>query len=397
MLTDHRCSAARLRVLIAAESYAPSVNGVANSVARMESHLRDRGHEVLVLAPEAGPPGSGESVVRVPSRPLPFYRGLPVGLPSTDLVDRVIDCFQPDVVHLAAPVLLGYRVASAAVNRQIPVVAIFQTDLSGFANSYGLGSTAPALWWWLRRVHRLADVTLAPSTATAAQLTDHGIPRVGLWGRGVDLEMFDPALRSEVLRRRWTGSGAGSKPVIVGYVGRLAREKRIDLLRGVDRWPDTQLVIVGDGPERLDLERNLPGAHFTGLLRGRDLGSAVASFDLFAHTGAHETFCQAIQEAMASGLPIVAPASGGPVDLVEPDVNGLLYDPGDRAELERAVRRLADDPVLRASMGSAGQQRTAGRSWDRVCDELIEVYRRCCASRPCRRRPSPALVSTPAG
>ena len=158
-------SPAPLRVLIAAESYAPAVNGVAGSVARLEAHLRRRGHEVMVVAPAPGP--SSGSVVRVPSKTLPFYRDLPVGLPSNATLDAAFDQFQPDVVHLAAPVVLGARVATAAAQRNLPIVAIFQTDLSGFAQSYGLGASSAVLWRWLRRVHRMADVTLAPSTATA--------------------------------------------------------------------------------------------------------------------------------------------------------------------------------------------------------------------------------------
>ncbi len=371
-----------LRVLIAAESYAPAVNGVAGSVARLEAHLRRRGHEVMVVAPAPGP--SSSLVVRVPSRNLPFYSGLPVGLPSNAVLNEAFERFRPDVVHLAAPVVLGARVAVAASRRGLPIVAIFQTDLSGFAESYGMGASSAVLWRWLRRVHRVADVTLAPSTATADELRRRGLPRVGLWGRGVDLDLFFPERRNERFRRTVLDQADLDTP-LVGYMGRLAREKRIELLAGVARWPDARVVIVGDGPARPELERALPNAHFTGLLRGVELAAALASFDVFVHTGAHETFCQAIQEAMASGLPVIAPAAGGPLDLVEPEVTGLLYPPSDapigRLALERSVRRLLDDPQTRASMGSEGRARTAERSWDKVCDELIEVYRRCRSSR----------------
>ncbi len=385
MLVGMRCeqSGAKLRVLIAAESYAPNVNGVAHSVARLETHLRAHGHEVLVIAPDDAEAMPDPEVIRVPSRSLPMYRGLSVGLPSRPLIDQAIDRFRPDVVHLAAPVALGAAVGAAAGRRQIPIVAIFQTDLSGFARSYGLKGVSSGIWWWLRRVHRMADITLAPSTPTAHLLFRNGIPRVGLWGRGVDTEQFTPDRRSAKVRSDLLASPAkDDKPrAIVGFMGRLAKEKRVDLLEGIDRWADAQLVVVGDGPARADLERQLPNAHFTGMLGGDELAEVVASFDLFVHTGAHETFCQAVQEAMASGLPVVAPASGGPLDLVADGVSGLLYRPEDREDLERVVRALLDDPTQRKAMGAAGYARAVGRSWDRVCEELVEVYRRCRAGR----------------
>ncbi|WP_051062284.1 glycosyltransferase family 4 protein [Ilumatobacter nonamiensis] len=378
-----------MRVLIAAESYAPSVNGVANSVARLQEHLIRRGHQVMVIAPDPGPTEvDGVEVVRVRSRPLPFYRGVTVGFPSSQLVLGVLDRFEPDVVHLAAPVSLGARVAREAAARDLPIVAIFQTDLSGFARSYGLGSTSGAVWRWLRHVHRFADVTLAPSTATADELNANAIPRVGIWGRGVDGRLFAPHRRSDTWRRELLG--ADDQRTVIGYVGRLAREKRIDLLAGVDQWTNSKVVIVGDGPARTDLERQLPDAHFTGMLSGPALAEALASFDVFAHTGAHETFCQTVQEAMASGVAVVAPAAGGPLDLVEHGGTGLLYRPEDAESLHGSIRVLIEQPELRRQMGEAGHRRTVGRTWERVCDDLIDVYDHCRRSRPGRGGIQPA-------
>ncbi len=372
---------ASLRVLIVAESFLPAVNGVTNSVVRTAHHLRDRGHEPLIVAPEPGASSlDGIEVLRVPSRAFPLYQGFPVGMPGSGQVEELLDAFDPDVVHLAAPAVLGAKVAKAAAARDLPVVAIFQTDLAGFAQSYHLSSLSPLLWWWIRRVHRMADVTLAPSTATAELLHDHGIPRVGVWPRGVDRVLFDPAKRSEGFRRAVLGDEADTKP-LVGYVGRLAREKRIELLAELDRRPDLQVVIVGDGPYRDELRRSLPRAHFTGMLRGEELAEAVASLDVFVHTGAHETFGQTIQEAMASGLPVVAPAAGGPLDLVVEEVTGHLVAPGDSGALGAAVDRVLSDPARRRAFGHAARARTAQRGWDRLGDDLIDTYRRCCRLR----------------
>ncbi|MEM8925279.1 MAG: glycosyltransferase family 1 protein [Actinomycetota bacterium] len=366
-----------MRVLIAAESFLPAVNGVTNSVVRVVSHLQRRGHVPMVMAPAPGPSSiDGVPVLRVPSRELPIYRNFPVGVPTSAMVERILDETRPDVVHLAAPTVLGARVARAVAARDLPMVAIFQTDLAGFARSYGLSPLSPLLWWWLRRVHRVADVTLAPSTATAHELHRKGFRRVGVWPRGVDRALFDPDRRSDRFRRSVLGADAATTP-LVGYVGRLAKEKRIDLLAIMAERADLQLVIVGDGPHRPDLQRLLPRAHFTGMLRGRELAEAMASLDVFVHTGAHETFGQTIQEAMASGVPVVAPAAGGPLDLVADGETGFLYEPENTDQLMIAVDKLVGDPTMRDTFGAAARSRTANRGWDRLGDELIATYRRC--------------------
>ncbi|MEM7337797.1 MAG: glycosyltransferase family 1 protein [Actinomycetota bacterium] len=387
----------KLRVLIAAETFLPSVNGVTNSVLRVIEHLRLRGHEAMVMAPNPGPSFVDNTpVVRVPSQEFPMYRNLPVGFPTSKMIDKIVDEFQPDVIHLAAPAVLGARVAAAASARDLPVVAIYQTDLPGFAKSYGLSVLSPALWWWLRRVHRMADVTLAPSTAAAKDLHAQGVTRVGVWGRGVDRELFRPGRFSPEFRREVVGDHHDNA-VLVGYVGRLAREKGIDRLRWLQRIPDVKLVIVGDGPQADELKQLLPKAHFTGMLRGIGLATAMASLDVFVHTGTHETFGQTIQEAMASGLPVVAPASGGPLDLVVPDETGYLYEPDSDTAMVSAVNKLVSDPDRRRQFGAAGRIRTEERGWDRLGDELIETYHRCIELRvsmtDSRRSTRPTRVS----
>ena len=362
-------------MLLAAESYAPSVNGVANSVLRMQRHLVQRGHHVEVVAPSPGPDEvEGVSVARVPSRSLPFYRGLPIGLPSRTHLESLFDRVQPDVVHLAAPAILGRRAVSIAARRGISSVAVFQTDVSGFARSYGMGIGGAAVWSWLRRTHELAAVTVAPSTATIGLLEDNGVPRVGLWGRGVDSTLFRPDRSDERIGAALLDA-ADRDAVVVGYVGRLAKEKRLDLLRGIDERPGVRLVIVGEGPASDELRAMLPHAHFTGLLRGVELAQTLASFDVFVHTGAHEMFCQSIQEAMASGLPVIAPSAGGPLDLVDHGRSGLLYEPENPLALRAAVTTLVNHPEMRRRMGACGVERTVGRSWDVVCDELVSIYR----------------------
>lgn len=365
-----------MRVAIVTESFLPSANGVTTSVAHVLDHLRRRGHEALVICPGPAPQEyAGFPVLAVPGV---TFRGFRVGMPAAALV-RAIDEFRPDVLHAAAPFGLGYQALVVAQRRGIPTVALFQTDVAGFARRQKLGAASPAIWAWLRTVHSHADLTLAPSTATIAELVENGIERVDHWGRGVDARTYHPRRRgTKAVRalRRWVLRDAGPDAVVVGYVGRLAPEKEVERLRYLTADPRVRLLVVGDGPARRHLENLLKpmGALFTGKLTGPELADAYATLDVFVHTGAHETFGQTLQEAMATGLPVVAPAAGGPLDVVAEGESGYLFAPGDDAALARTVSVLAGDPAMRARMGEAGRRSVQPRSWQVLGDQLIEHY-----------------------
>ncbi|MGV0794424.1 glycosyltransferase family 4 protein [Mycolicibacterium sp. XJ1819] len=383
-----------MRVAIVAESFLPNVNGVTNSVLRVLEHLRRTGHEALVIAPDT-PPGEpaadklhdGVRVHRVPSRMFPKISSLPLGVPRPRIVN-VLRGFDPDIVHLASPALLGYGGLHAARHLGVPTVAVFQTDVAGFAHSYGVGYAARAAWAWTRHLHSRADRTLAPSTAAMERLAEHRVPRVHKWARGVDITGFAPSARDHGLRRRWSPDG---RP-IVGFVGRLAPEKHVERLAALSGRDDLQLVIVGDGVDRHKLQTLLPHAVFTGALYAERLAAAYASMDVFVHPGEHETFCQAVQEAMASGLPVVAPNAGGPRDLVAPYRTGLLLD------VDEFDCRLADsvDHLIaeRRRYSLAARRSVLGRTWPAICDELLGHYQDVIAATS--RATSPALRPRPA-
>ena len=379
LIDSPRCHRNGVRVAIVAESFLPHVNGVSNSVVRILEHLRRTGHEALVIAPDT-PPGQppadrihdGIRVHRAPSRMFPKVTSLPLGVPLPRLV-RVLRGFQPDVVHLASPALLGYGGLQAARRLDVPTVAVFQTDVAGFAAAYGIPVASRAVWAWTRHLHRLADRTLAPSTSAMENLAAHRVPRVYRWARGVDINGFVPSARDEQLRRQWSPDG---RPV-VGYVGRLAPEKHVERLAALAH--SYQLVIIGDGIDRAKLQSAMPTAVFTGALYGDELAAAYASMDVFVHPGEHETFCQTVQEALASGLPVIAPDAGGPRDLVIPCRTGLLLGVREFEErLPAAVAHLIDD---RPRYSQAARRSVLGRSWPAICDELLDHYRAVLGSR----------------
>jgi len=361
-----------LRVAVVTESFLPQVNGVTNSVLRVLETLASKGHDALVIAPdsaEAPTTYAGFRVKRVPS--LAVKGLLPVGFPQRSM-EPLIEGFNPDVIHLASPFFLGKYATRIAQRLNIPTLSIYQTDVAGFARHYGLSIAHSQLTNWVANIHKQTDRTLAPSSWSCEQLQSSGVSNVSLWQRGVDSVKFNPDKRSAELGNLFTANDTSK--IIVGYVGRLANEKRIEDLAPLHDRHDVQLVIVGDGPARQKLERALPRARFVGYQSGEDLAAHYASFDIFVHTGKHETFCQSIQESLASGFPVIAPNSGGPLDLVQHGATGFLLDTSNASDLIAAFELLTDART-RSLMGSTARESVTHRTWEKVNNQLIDHYR----------------------
>lgn len=365
-----------MRIALIAETYLPAVNGVTYTLEKVRSHLLAQGHRVLIIAPSSGnvvksTEADGATVIQLPAMPVAGYSDIRVAVGGVPKLKRLLADFAPDVVHLASPFELGRRAAKAAEQLGIPTLAIYQTDVPGYLARYGVAFLENLAWQRVANIHQGVTRTLAPSSPAMAQLTAHGIPRVELWGRGVDTDRFHPRRRSDRFRRALAPRGE----LLIGYVGRLAAEKQVEDLAGLQDIPGTKLVIVGDGPQRAALESRLPRAHFTGFLGGTALGTAMASLDLFVHPGELETFCQTIQEAMASGVPVVATGRGGPLDLVDPSRTGWLYAPGDLEQLKTYAVDLLGDDAKRAAFAAAAFTSVQKRTWPVLCERLEQHYR----------------------
>ena len=364
-----------MRVAVVTESFLPNINGVTNSVLRVLEHLSASGDQALVIAPasENMPTEyAGHPVKAVPVIPTQNFlpTGMPMGLPQKR-IQHLLDGFSPDVIHLASPFALGSYANKMAKKLDIPTVSIYQTDLGGFAKQYGFGIAQSSLQKILYKIHSQTDRTLAPSTSACLDLHLAGVPEVYLWRRGVNTELFNPSKRSATLRDTWK-NGDQSK-IIVGFVGRLAQEKRVSDLKALQSNPNIQLVIVGDGPHRHKLEQQLPGALFLGFKSGEELAQIYASFDLFIHPGPNETFCQAVQEALASGIPSIVPRTGGPADLVAHGSTGYVIDIFDAAQLNQTVN-LHHERTDRKQMRIAARDSVSMRTWNRINNELKAHY-----------------------
>jgi phosphatidylinositol alpha 1,6-mannosyltransferase len=360
----------KLRIAVVAESFLPQINGVTNSVLRILDFFEKNGHEALIIAPESngGPTEyAGFEILRVPA--LNVKGLIPIGLPQQFAKARVLN-FNPDIIHLASPAILGNYVARFAKKNEIPTLSVYQTDLAGFANHYGFQIANTTLNKFVGKVHSNSDRTLAPSTSACNYLNQLGVQDVELWRRGVDSVRFSPIKRDEELRKELLGNRPDR--TLIGYIGRLAHEKRLEDLISLDDQDDVQLVIVGDGPTRARLERKLPNAIFTGFKSGEDLARMYASLDIFIHTGQDETFCQSIQEALASGVPVIAPNSGGPIDLVENGKTGYLINTGNPKEIKRVVKLIQQSDTT--ELRQVTRQSVVNRTWQSINQELISHY-----------------------
>jgi glycosyltransferase involved in cell wall biosynthesis len=365
-----------MHIAIFAESFLPKIDGVTMTVCRLLEHLARRGHESLVFAPGDAPTGyAGAPVIGLSGFRLPLYPELRLASPFVNLESRLA-AFRPDVVHLVNPALLGLAGLRYARKLRVPVVASYHTDIPGYAEQYyGLGVLHDPIWAYFRWIHNQADLNLCPSRFTLAQLQERGFERIRLWEHGVDTVRFSPRHYNETWRARLSG-GDVHAPLLL-YVGRLAAEKRVEWLHPlIESLPGARLAIVGDGPMRRRLEdlfADTPTV-FTGYLQGDDLAHAYASADLFVFPSASETFGNVVLEAMASGLPVIAPRAGGPVDHVRDGYNGFLFAPDNLAEMVALVRWLAWSPEHTRRLGAHAREYAQSQSWEEILDRLLDEY-----------------------
>ncbi len=364
-----------MKIAIVTESFLPSLNGVTTSVLRVIDTLKANGDEVLVIAPTSPEPAFQECpVVTVPNVPL---GGFPVAIP-TATVSSSLDRFAPDLIHVAAPFWLGGQSIAYAAKRGIPTVAVFQTHVAGYMQRYGLDFAEPLIDAITEAIHRPATVNLAPTEDGKNYLAGLGISHVELWGRGVDSSLFTPERKQTSQVVSFRAELAQGAKHLVGYVGRLAPEKQVGRLIELCDLPDTRIVIVGDGPDRIQL-RNRFARHsvtFTGKLIGDDLANAYAAMDVFVHCGTEETYGQTIQEAHASGLPVVAPSVGGQRHLISSGLNGFLVDHSQWGSYRLAVETLLNNPDRLETMAREARRSVEHNTWEANNQKLLEVYRR---------------------
>lgn len=368
-----------LRVALSSGAYTHIADGVTRTLGRLVGDLTAHGADVHVFAPTVAHPAveAPGTLVPVPSVAIPGrpeYR-FPLGLWPAQR--RHLDAWQPDLVHLATPDLTGVHLLRWARRHGVPTVATYHTHFPSYLAYYGAERLLPLGWRYLRWFYRKVDRLLVPSASMRDVLRAHGVPGdLGLWGRGVDTDLFSPARRSDAWR---TAVGAGPEDVVVTYVGRLVLEKGLDVVADTfgalrSRVPGLVTVVVGEGPIRRDLEARMPGTRFLGHLDAEALATAYASSDVFVFPSDTETFGNVTLEAMASGVvPVVADATGSR-SLVRDGETGHLCPPRNAAAFTAAIAALAAAADRRRAMGRAARVAAEQRSWPVVLASMRDAY-----------------------
>jgi glycosyltransferase involved in cell wall biosynthesis len=377
-----------LKIALFTETFLPKVDGIVTRLTKTVQHLVAAGDEVLIFCPEGAPETyMGARVVGVPAMPLPLYPELKLALPRP-MVSDALDAFNPDLVHVVNPAVLGLGGIWGAKQKGYPLVASYHTHLPKYLEHYGLGMLEPVLWELLKMAHNQAQLNLCTSTAMVAELSEKGIQHTALWQRGVDTELFRPELRSQSMRERLLGGRSDTGQLLL-YIGRLSAEKQIERIRPVlDAMPNARLALVGDGPYRQQLETLFAGsaANFVGYLAGEELASAYASADAFLFPSSTETLGLVLLEAMAAGCPVVGANRGGIPDIVSDGVNGCLYEPdgvdGGAGSLAAATQRLLGDPDEREQLRRNAREEAERWGWAGATAQLRNYYKQVLQTTP---------------
>jgi glycosyltransferase involved in cell wall biosynthesis len=383
-------AAARLRVALVTETFAPEVNGVAMTLGNLVKGLLQRGHTAQILRPQqanesdAAPwttthatTRAGLDEVLAKGVPIPNYPDMRFGLLSTRRLAQLWRQRRPDIVHVATEGPLGWCAVAAARKLRLPVSSSFHTNFHQYSTHYGMGLLKLSIEAYLRNFHNRTQITLAPTQAVAQTLRNSGYRNVSIMSRGVAIEQFSPSLRSATLRGAW---GASKNDVVVLYVGRLAKEKNAGVVLSAfaaiqSRLPTAKLVFVGDGPLRQALQAACPQAVFAGIKTGTALATHYASSDLFLFPSLTETFGNVVPEALASGTAVVSYACAAAANLIRHDHNGALVAPGEEAQFLQTAVALANDEDRRNRLRLAAAPSVAHMSWAAVTDGFISTLR----------------------
>ncbi|GHE19615.1 glycosyltransferase family 4 protein [Halomonas urumqiensis] len=379
-----------MRICLVSETWSPDINGVAHTLGHLAVELRARGCRLQLIRPQpARSPGESppdtatrptrtagmEAELQVRPVAVPGYREVRIGMPATRRITRLWREQRPDVIYLATQGPLGWSALRAARRMAIPVVTGWHTNFDHYCRDYGVAWLAPFVTRRLRTFHNRGAATLVPTHQQATELGAKGFENLRVMARGIEGERYSPAFRDTALRRQW---GADEHRPVALYVGRLAAEKNLTLLRDTllamqAARPDLVLVVVGDGPGRRALQQALPSAHFTGFIDRQDLIRHYASADLFIFPSLSETWGNVVLEAMASGLAVVAFRHAAGAELIDHDSHGLCLPVDDPDGFRDAAVTLCQQPARYARLGRAARQRALHYTWPAITDDFVSA------------------------
>jgi glycosyltransferase involved in cell wall biosynthesis len=375
-----------LRVALFSGNYNYVRDGANQALNRLVEYLLRQGVQVRVYSPtvkEPAFPATGD-LVDVPAIPIPGrseYR-LPVAVPARVRKDLVQ--FNPNVVHVSSPDLVGHRAVSWARRHKVAAVASVHTRFDTYLAYYHLQALEPLARGIMRRFYHRCEVVLAPAESTAAILRAQRMNRdITIWSRGIDRSQFNPDRRDMEWRR---SVGIADDEMVIAFLGRVVMEKGLDVFADAIHAFETfglkqRVLVIGEGPARPWFEEQIPQGIFLGEQTGPDLARALASADVLLNPSLTEAFGNVTVEAMACGLPVLAAEATGSTNLVRSGITGTLVDGTDPDEFAEALAAYARDPELRRKHGQAGLELAKRMDWDTINSSVVRAYKHAIVKR----------------
>jgi glycosyltransferase involved in cell wall biosynthesis len=375
-----------LRVALFSGNYNYVRDGANQALNRLVGYLLRQGVQVRIYSPTVKNPAfeATGDLVSIPAIAIPGreeYR-MPIALPGR--VKRDLAEFNPNVVHVSSPDIVGHRAVTWARKNKVAAVASVHTRFETYLAYYHLQMFEPDVRAILRRFYSRCEVVMAPAESTAAILRAQRMNRdIAIWTRGIDRDQFNPERRDMEWRR---SVGIADDEMAVAFLGRVVMEKGLDVFadaihafaaHGVKH----RVVVIGEGPARTWFEQQLPEAIFLGQVTGSELATALASTDLLLNPSITEAFGNVTLEAMACALPVLAADASGATNLVRNGVTGTLVDPGEIEEFADALEAYARDPELRRRHGQAGLAVAETMDWDSINSNVVRVYKHAIVKR----------------
>lgn len=354
-------------------------DGVSLTLNRLVAFLLENGVDVLVFGPTIDDPPMEHSgvMVAVPSVKAPGRPEYRITTGFHDDAREKLEDFDPDIVHIATPDILGYKALKWARKNSVPVVSSFHTNFTSYLKYYKLGLMEPLGWKYLRWFYGQCEHVYVPTESMAQELRDQQIDtNLKIWARGIDVEKFNPSYRNQSWRKK---VGFSEDDIVVTFVSRLVWEKNLELFADVVQdvqktEPKLKALVVGEGPAMTGLKQMMPNAAYLGFLKGEELSSAYANSDIFFFPSDTETFGNVTLEAMASGLPCLVADAVGSKSLVAQNKNGFLGDVNDPETFKKYLKKLVDDSDLRQQMSAESLTRAEDYSWESINNNLLGYY-----------------------
>lgn len=369
----------KFKVALFTGNYNHIRDGVSLTLNRLVEFLLKNDVEVLIFGPTIKQPDlhHNGTLISVPSVKMPGrpeYR-FTIGFPEQ--ARQKLEDFNPDLVHIATPDILGCKALRWAGKHNKPVVSSYHTHFASYLKYYKLHILEPFLWRYLQWFYLQCRQVYVPTPSMAEALKTKKIDgNLKIWSRGVDTEQFHPSKRDENWRKE---KGFGRDDIVITFISRLVWEKNLEIYADVvarlrKKYPSVKALVVGDGPAAPELKEILPNAIYTGFLEGDELAMAYANSDIFFFPSDTETFGNVTLEAMASGLPCVVADAVGSKSLVTQGENGFLVPAHQKERFMEFITKLIDNRELRENMAEQSFEKAKKYSWNAINSQLLDYY-----------------------